>query len=61
MSDQIFQDAYARVRGRHDDRVWFALSPREITDQIYQEMRIIDRERMTQAETGLPSMAVAAE
>jgi hypothetical protein len=61
MSDQIFQDAYARVRGRHDDRAWFALSPREITDSIYREMRMIDRERMIQAEAGFSPIAVAAE
>ena len=47
MSDQIFQNAYARVRGRHSDQDWFALSPREITDAIYREIRIIDSERLT--------------
>jgi hypothetical protein len=61
MSDHIFQDAYARVRGRHDDQSWFALSPREITDSIYREIRIIDRERLLRAEADLVPMAVAAE
>jgi hypothetical protein len=61
MSDHIFQSAYARVRGRHDDQSWFALSPREITDSIYREIRIIDRERLMTAETDFDSMAVAAE
>jgi hypothetical protein len=60
MSDQIFQDAYTRVRGRHDDQAWFALSPREITDSIYREMRTIDRERLSIAQADF-SMAVAAE
>ena len=46
MSDQIFQDAYTRVRARHDDQSWFALSPREITTSIYLEMRTLDRERL---------------
>jgi len=59
MSDQIFQDAYTRVRGRHDDQSWFALSPREITDFIYREMRAIDRERLAGAD--FAPMAVAAE
>ena len=54
MSDQIFQDAYARVRARHDDQAWFALSPREITDSIYQEIRVIDRERF---EGSIPRLA----
>ncbi|HBK09023.1 MAG TPA: hypothetical protein DDZ81_24720 [Acetobacteraceae bacterium] len=61
MSDHTFEDAYARVRGRHDDRSWFALSPREITDSIYQEIRAIDRERLTQATMGFSPMALAAE
>ena len=61
MSDQIFQDAYARVRGHHDDQSWFALSPREITDAIYREMRAIDRERLMRAEAEPAPMALAAE
>jgi hypothetical protein len=61
MSDHIFQDAYARVRGSHDDQSWFALSPREITDSIYREIRVIDRERMMRTEGDLAPMAVAAE
>ena len=61
MSDQIFQDAYARVRGRHDDQSWFALSPREITDSIYCEIRNIDRERMIAASVDILPLAAAAE
>lgn len=61
MSDHIFQDAYARVRGRHDDQSWFALSPREITDSIYQEIRAIDRERLQPAELDFAPVAIAAE
>jgi hypothetical protein len=61
MSDQIFQDAYARVRGRHSDQAWFALTPREITDSIYREMRLIDSERLRCLEADETPMAVAAE
>ncbi len=61
MSDRIFQDAYARVRGRHSDQAWFALSPREITDSIYREIRLIDRERLANS-VGEPAvLPVAAE
>jgi hypothetical protein len=60
MSDQIFQDAYARVRGRYTDQAWFALTPREITDLIYREIRVIDCERLMCLEAENP-MAVAAE
>ncbi len=45
MSDQIFQEAYARVRARHTEETWLALSPRQITDAIYREIRLIDAER----------------
>jgi hypothetical protein len=61
MSDHIFQDAYARVRGRHDDQSWFALSPREITDSIYREIRMLDRERMIGEDADMAPMAAAAE
>ena len=61
MNDHTFQDAYARVRGRHDDMAWFALSPRQITDSIYREIRNIDRERLMNAEAEFMPMAVAAE
>ena len=52
MSDQIFQQAYDRVRHRHSEDAWLALSPRQITEAIYQEMRQIDAEiiRQRQAE-----------
>jgi len=61
MSDHTFQDAYARVRGRHDDQAWFALSQRQITDTIYREIRAIDRERLMQREAAFAPMAIAAE
>jgi len=61
MNDHIFQEAYARVRGCHDDLAWFALSPRQITDSIYREIRNIDRERLILAEADFAQMAVAAE
>jgi hypothetical protein len=61
VNDDIFQDAYARVRGRHDDKAWFALSPRQITDLIYREIRIIDHERLSRAEADPAPLAVAAE
>lgn len=45
MSDQIFQEAYARVRARYTEDAWLAMSPRQITDAIYREIRQIDAER----------------
>jgi len=45
MSDQIFQEAYSRVRAQHSEEEWLALSPRQITDAIYREIRLIDAER----------------
>lgn len=61
MSDHTFQDAYVRVRARHDDQSWFSLSPRQITDAIYQEIRVLDRERLIQKAKAYPMMAIAAE
>jgi len=61
MSDNVFQDAYARVRNRHNDQSWFALSPREITDAIYREIRLIDHERVTREDENIVSLTVAAE
>jgi hypothetical protein len=61
MSDHIFQDAYTRVRGRHNDQGWYALSQREITDSIYREIRAIDRERLMRTEAAFMPMAIAAE
>jgi hypothetical protein len=61
MSDHIFQDAYSRVRARHNDQDWFALSPRQITDSIYSEIRAIDLERLVRADAEFAPMAIAAE
>jgi hypothetical protein len=46
MSDGSFQDAYARVRGRYSEQAWISLTPRQITDAIYREIRLIDAERL---------------
>ena len=46
MSDQIFEEAYNRVRARFSDEAWYALSPRALTDAIYKEIREIDAERI---------------
>ena len=61
MSDQVFQNAYVRVRGRYGNQAWFALSPREITDLIYSEIRRIDAENLGAAEGAEPAVAIAAE
>jgi hypothetical protein len=61
MNDLIFQEAYARVRGGHDDLAWFSLSPRQITDLIYREIRLIDRERLSRTAAASVPLAEAAE
>jgi hypothetical protein len=45
MSDGSFQEAYARVRRRYSDQAWLALTPRQITEAIYREIRLMDAER----------------
>jgi hypothetical protein len=42
MPDPVFQQAYETVRRSCSDEAWMALTPREITDLIYQEIRRID-------------------
>lgn len=61
MSDQAFEIAYARVRGSHDDQAWLVLSPREIADSIYREIRAIDHERMSGSEAERDRAPVARE
>ena len=55
MSDGSFQEAYARVRSRYTDQAWIALTPRQITDAIYREIRRIDAERNQQTNDQLPT------
>lgn len=60
MSDSIFQAAYSRVRAHYDDQSWYALSPQQITDSIYREIRVIDRERaIMKPDNDKPSVAAA--
>ena len=49
MCDGIFQIAYDCVRARIGSEAWLTLSPQQITDTIYQEMRRIDAERVAAA------------
>jgi hypothetical protein len=41
MSD-FFQEAYRRARSRYTQEQWVALTPQQITDAIYREMRAMD-------------------
>ena len=59
MSDQVFQDAYSRVRARFSDQEWFGMTPRQITDAIYREIRVIDQERLSTVDQS--ALPVAAE
>lgn len=61
MSDQIFQVAYARVRGRHTDQEWFRLTPRQITEAIYSEIRVVDQEHVAAMQDAYGPIAIAAE
>jgi hypothetical protein len=51
MTDGSFQEAYARVRSRYSDEAWLALTPREITEAIYGEFRLIDAARRQKAQS----------
>ena len=45
MSDPVFQQAFATVRGSWSDDAWSSLTPRQITEAIYLEIRRIDAVR----------------
>jgi hypothetical protein len=42
MSDPVFLQAFATVRKSCSDGAWNTLTPRQITEAIYQEIRRID-------------------
>jgi hypothetical protein len=46
MSDHVFQEAYDRVRSRHSPQEWFSMTPREISEAIFREIRAIDLDRL---------------
>ena len=51
MADPVFQKAYENVRNSYSDEAWNALTPREITEAIYQEIRRIDAHAAEQGVT----------
>ncbi len=44
-SDEVFQEAFNRVRSRYSDREWQTLSSQQVVEEVYREMRAIDAER----------------
>ena len=42
MTDPVFQQAFDAVRKSWSDAAWSALTPRQISEAIYQEIRRID-------------------
>jgi hypothetical protein len=45
MSDRTFREAYARARSSYNNNDWQALSPHQVTEAIYRELRAIDAEK----------------
>ena len=54
MTDPVFQQAYETVRQARSDEEWDAMTPRQITNAIYQEIRRIDADAAKQAGTATP-------
>ena len=54
MTDPVFQQAYEIVRRSYTDETWGALTPRQITEAIYQEIRRIDA-RLAAEEAARPA------
>jgi hypothetical protein len=51
VTDPVFQQAFETVRKSWSDEAWNALTPRQITDAIYREIRRIDAETAAPAAT----------
>jgi hypothetical protein len=45
MTDRTFQEAYDRAQSSYNNNDWQALSPHQVTEAIYRELRAIDAER----------------
>jgi hypothetical protein len=43
-----FNEAFAAARGSSSDEQWFCLTPRERSEAIYREMRLMDAETARQ-------------
>lgn len=62
VSDQAFIKAYVRVRARYTNRTWQNVSAREITDEIYKEMRLLDLQLSEEmGENSYNALRLAAE
>jgi hypothetical protein len=45
MNEQVFEEAYVRVRRRYSNVDWKALSRKDIDDAIYREIEVITAKR----------------
>ena len=54
VTDPVFQQAFEAVRKSYSDEAWNALTPRQITDAIYREIRRIDAETAAQTAPSAP-------
>jgi hypothetical protein len=48
-AEDVFIEAFVRVRGRYSNAEWSVLSPREIAEAVHREIGIIDAERQPNA------------
>jgi hypothetical protein len=51
MTEPVFQQAFETVRKSYSDEAWNGLTPRQITEAIYQEIRRIDADLATRDAT----------
>jgi hypothetical protein len=56
MNEQVFEEAYVRVRRRYSNVDWKALSRRDIDDAIYREIQIITVEASRKADDEAPEV-----
>jgi hypothetical protein len=60
MTDPVFQQAYETVRHSFTGEAWGALTPQQIAEAIYQEIRRIDAKMTGTGGPVLPTPAAAA-
>lgn len=58
--ENIFVEAFVRVRGRYSNEEWSRLSSREIAEAVHREIEVIDAERHSFKTEGSETAALVA-
>jgi hypothetical protein len=56
MNDQVFEEAYVRVRRRYSNFDWPTLTRKDIDDAIFREVQVISAEEHRKPDNEVPVM-----